>query len=160
MDDTGRRSLPPDRTLPPVIRHATQDDVHAIAELYERAFATLTFLPVLHTIDEHRAWFARVLVDKEVWVWDEDGVRGFSALGNGQLMYLYLDVGWTGRGIGSTLLDHAKERMPGGFSLWTFQANEGARRFYERHGLRPAELGAGSGNEEGMPDVRYEWRPE
>jgi GNAT superfamily N-acetyltransferase len=77
-----------------------------------------------------------------------------------KLMYLYLDVGWTGRGIGSRLLDHAKERMPGGFSLWTFQANDRARRFYERHGLRAAEFGDGSGNEEGVADVRYEWQPE
>ena len=143
-----------------MIRRATLEDVDALAELYERSFATLTFLPVLHTIDEHRAWFTRVLLDKEVWAWDEGGVRGFSALGEGQLMYLYLDVGWTGRGIGSRLLDHAKERMPRGFSLWTFQANEGARRFYERHGLRAAEFGDGSANEEGVADVRYEWQPE
>jgi hypothetical protein len=50
--------------------------------------------------------------------------------------------------------------MPGSFSLWTFQANERARRFYERHGLRAAEFGDGSGNEEGVADVRYEWQPE
>jgi len=143
-----------------VIRRATPEDVDALAELYERSFATLRFLPVLHTIDEHRAWFTRVVLDKEVWAWDEGGLRGFLALSDRQLMYLYLDVGWTGRGIGSRLLDHAKERMPGGFSLWTFQANERARRFYERHGLRAAEFGDGSGNEEGVADVRYEWQPE
>jgi hypothetical protein len=26
--------------------------------------------------------------------------------------------------------------------------------------LHPIEYGDGSGNEEGLPDVRYEWRPE
>ena len=66
----------------------------------------------------------------------------------------------TGRGIGTQLLARAKERRPKGFFLWTFQQNEGARRFYERHGLQPIEYGDGSGNEEGVPDVRYEWRPE
>ena len=45
------------------------------------------------------------------------------------------------------------------FHLWVFQRNEGARRFYERHGLRLAALTDGAGNEEREPDARYEWRP-
>jgi GNAT superfamily N-acetyltransferase len=142
-----------------VIRPATVADVDAIAELYERSFATLTYLPVLHTLDEHRAWFGRQVAEHEVWVWDEEGVRGFSVLTDDVLMYLYLDPGWTGRGIGTRLLERAKQRRPGGFTLWTFQQNEGARRFYERHGLEAIEFGDGSGNEEGVPDVRYAWRP-
>ncbi len=142
-----------------MIRPATADDVEEIAGLYERSFATLDFLPVLHTLDEHRVWFARQLADHEGWVWDEDGVRGFIVLPGDELLYLYLDVGWTGRGIGSELLDHAKLRRLGGFTLWTFQQNEGARRFYERHGLVPIEFTDGEGNEEKMPDVRYAWKP-
>ena len=142
-----------------MIRRATADDVEEIACLYERSFATLDFLPVLHTLDEHRYWFAKQLTEHEAWVWDEDGVRGFSVLTETELLYLYLDAGWTGRGIGSALLDHAKQLRPGGFTLWTFQQNEGARRFYERHGLTAIEFGDGSGNEEKTPDVRYEWKP-
>lgn len=142
-----------------MIRRATTDDVEEIANVYERAFATLAYLPVLHTLDEHRYWFARQLAEHEAWVWDEDGVRGFSVLTEDELLYLYLDVGWTGRGIGSALLDHAKERRPGGFTLWTFQQNEGARRFYERHGLTAIEFTGGERNEEQMPDVRYAWNP-
>jgi len=64
-----------------------------------------------------------------------------------------------GRGVGSALLQQAKERRPGGFRPWVFQRNEGARRFYERHGLRLAALTDGAGNEEREPDARYEWRP-
>ena len=140
-----------------MIRRATEDDVEAIACLYERSFATLDYLPVLHTLDEHRFWFGKQLTDHEGWVWDEAGVRGFMVLTENELMYLYLDVGWTRRGIGTALLDHAKFRRPDGFTLWTFQQNEGARRFYERHGLTAIEFGDGSANEEGKPDVRYQW---
>ena len=50
-------------------------------------------------------------------------------------------------------------RRPDGLSLYTFQVNDGARRFYERHGFVVAALGDGSDNEEGQPDIRYEWRP-
>ena len=39
-----------------------------------------------------------------------------------------------------------------------FQKNEGARRFYERHGFTAVEWTDGD-NEEGAPDVRYRWTP-
>jgi GNAT superfamily N-acetyltransferase len=141
-----------------LIRRATAD-VEEIARLYERSFATLDFLKMLHTLDEHRLWFAKQLSEHEGWVWDEDGVRGFIVLTEDELMYLHLDTGWTGRGIGSELLDHAKQRRPGGFTLWTFQQNEDARRFYDRHELAAIQFTDGEGNEEKMPDVRYEWKP-
>jgi ribosomal protein S18 acetylase RimI-like enzyme len=142
-----------------MIRSATVDDVEEIARVYERSFATLDFLPVLHTLDEYRVWFAKQLTEHEGWVWDEEGVRGFIVLTEGELLYLYLDVGWTGRSIGSALLDHTKQRRPDGFTLWTFQQNAGARRFYERHGLTAIEFTEGERNEEKTPDVRYEWKP-
>jgi GNAT superfamily N-acetyltransferase len=53
----------------------------------------------------------------------------------------------------------AKEQRPAGLELWTFQVNESARRFYERHGFTEVEHTDGAGNEEREPDVRYAWRP-
>ena len=144
-----------------MIRRARPDESDAIAELYQRSYATLTYLPQLHTLDEYRAFMARHVVEDDVWVWDERGVVvGFMILrGADDLFLLYLEPGRTGEGIGTQLLECAKQERPDGFALWTFQANTGARRFYERHGLRAVEFGDGSGNEEGVPDVRYEWRP-
>ena len=43
------------------------------------------------------------------------------------------------RGIGTKLLDFAKQQMPGGFWLRTAVDNIGACRFYQRHGLTPGE---------------------
>lgn len=143
-----------------MIRTAGAQDVDAIAELYERSFGTLSFLPMLHTLEEHRVWFGRVVDEREVWVWDEDGVvLGFIALDEAMVDYLYVEPQVAGRGIGSALLDRAKARRPAGFSLWTFQQNEGARRFYERHGLRVVRLTDGEDNEEKTPDALYAWRP-
>lgn len=79
------------------------------------------------------------------------------SLRDGSVEQLYLEPGWTGRGIGSVLIGLAKERRPAGLELWTFQVNAGARRFYERHGFRVAEITDGSANEERQPDVRYVW---
>lgn len=143
-----------------MIRRARSADVDAIAELYERSFGTLTFLPVLHTLEEHRTWFARVVARSEVWVWDRGGtVLGFIALGDASVEYLYVEPEMTGQLIGSALVEQAKARRPGGFTLWTFQQNEGARRFYERHGLRVIRMTDGERNEEKTPDALYAWTP-
>jgi GNAT superfamily N-acetyltransferase len=69
---------------------------------------------------------------------------------------LYVAPDWTGKGVGSRLLSVAKQRCPAGLQLWTFQANAGARRFYERNGFTATNTTEGD-NEEGAPDVRYQW---
>jgi ribosomal protein S18 acetylase RimI-like enzyme len=80
-------------------------------------------------------------------------------VGPGELDQLYVAPDRLGAGIGRKLLDLAKERSPAGLSLYTFQVNQRARRFYERNGFVARETGDGTGNEEGQPDVRYAWRP-
>ncbi len=40
---------------------------------------------------------------------------------------------------------------------WCFEANAGARRFYERNGFRALRHTDGAGNEEKMPDILYGW---
>ena len=47
-----------------MIRGARPSDVDAIAELYERSFGSLSFLPMLHTLEEHRAWFGQVVAER------------------------------------------------------------------------------------------------
>ncbi len=53
---------------------------------------------------------------------------------------MYVQPGWTGVGVGKQLLDHAHQRLPRPIRLYTFQANVGARRFYERHGYQAIEF--------------------
>ena len=95
----------------------------------------------------------------ETWVAElGKTIVAFCTLHDGWIEQLYVAPGHTGRGIGSRLIELAKERQPDGLQLWTFQVNAGARRFYERHGFRMAEMTNGAGNEERQPDVRYAWR--
>ena len=70
---------------------------------------------------------------------------------------LYILPGYQGIGIGSALLALAKVRRPGGLRLYAFQRNARARAFYERRAFVAIAFGDGSGNEEGEPDVLYEW---
>jgi len=145
-----------------MIRRSRPEDADEIAATFTASFETLlTFLPNLHTHEEHRHFITEVVpVDHEVWVAEEDGhVVGLAAIGADTLGHIYVLPEYHGRGIGSALLDKTKELRPKGFTLWTFPQNEKACHFYERNGLHPIRYGDGSGNEEGVPDVQYEWRP-
>jgi len=143
------------------VRRAEPGDASAIADSFLAARAAMTYLPRLHSDDDTRRFMREVVMrDHEVWVYEEEGrIVGFASLGGDMLEHLYVRPADQGRGIGSELLSLAKERRPGGFRLWVFQQNEGARRFYERHGLFVVELTDGAGNEEREPDALYEWRP-
>ncbi|MBD0329395.1 MAG: GNAT family N-acetyltransferase [Thermoleophilia bacterium] len=144
-----------------MLRRATDADAEAVADVFIASFRGLGFLPELHSEGQTRRWVADVVLRQcEVWVAEEDGrVVGFAALSDDRLEHLYVRPGHQGGGLGTALLAHAKRRRPQGFDLWTFQRNEGARLFYERHGFEAVEETDGSGNEEREPDVRYEWRP-
>ena len=120
----------------------------------------MTFLPNIHT-DEETFFFIDniVLRDQEVDVADRNGeISGFVAIERDMVEHLYVRPDLLRRGIGSALLQRAKERLPSGFRLWVFLENVPARRFYERHGLRLVEETDGSRNEERTPDALYEWR--
>lgn len=145
-----------------VIRRAIAADAPATADVYLRSFAAA--LPTVvrpRSDDEVRAYIRDVVVPaRETWVADAEGrVVGLMVLAEDLLSQLYLDPDWRGRGIGDRFVALAKERSPQGLSLWTFQVNKPAHRFYERHGFVEAERTDGSGNEEREPDVRYVWRP-
>lgn len=145
------------------LRRAVASDAGAAAGVWLRSFAAA--LPGVvrpRSDDEVREYFRHVLVPRrETWVAEAagDGVVGVLVLEGAVLEQLYLEPGWRGRGIGDRFVALAKERSPGGLSLWTFQVNAPAHRFYERHGFTAVERTDGSGNEEREPDVRYVWRP-
>jgi GNAT superfamily N-acetyltransferase len=147
---------------PPVtIRRATATDAAAAADVWLRSFAAA--LPTVvrpRSDDEVRGYFRDVVVPlRETWVADAGGIVGVMVLNGESLSQLYLDPDWRGHGIGDRFVALAKERSPQGLSLWTFQVNKPAHRFYERHGFVAVEHTDGSGNEEREPDVRYVWQP-
>ncbi|MFF5798885.1 GNAT family N-acetyltransferase [Streptomyces albogriseolus] len=145
-----------------VLRRATGPDAAAVAEVWLRSFtAALPRVRRAHTDDEVRAWIREVVVPgQETWVATvDDSVVAMMVLDGDDLDQLYVDPARQGRGIGGRLVDLAKERSPSGLTLWTFQINEAARRFYEQHGFVAGEWTDGLRNEEREPDVRYVWRP-
>jgi GNAT superfamily N-acetyltransferase len=112
----------------------------------------------LCTARRRETYFAEVVLQRhEAWVAVDEsgGLVGLLALDGNWVEQLYVHPAETGRGIGSRLLERAKSGRQL-LELWTFQANAGARRFYERHCFRAVATTDGD-NEEGAPDVRYRW---
>ena len=141
------------------IRRARDADARGAAELYLRARKAAAIPATVHTDDDVREWIAaHLLPNNEVWLAeDASGLVGLLALDGGWVDQLYVAPEATGRGIGTSLLELAKRERPDGLELWTFVSNDGAQRFYERHGFVEVERTDGSRNEERAPDVRYRW---
>ena len=145
-----------------MLRAARPSDAGAIGDIFVAASRqSLQYLPRLyHTDEETRTWIREiVLPTTTVWVAESGGqVAGFCSLKQQKLQHLYVRPGFQSRGIGTALLEQARALSPSRLELYTFARNEGARRFYERHGFRP--IAVGQDNEEKEPDVHYEWMPE
>jgi GNAT superfamily N-acetyltransferase len=139
------------------------DDAVELAELFWRVREqSVPAIPMIaHPRETVLPFVCDVLLhDFEVHVAVLQGrLVGFLALmAPDHLGHLYLDAGHTGRGLGSRLLDLAKQRFPDGLRLWAFQDNTDALRFYGRHGFVAVQWTEGD-NEEGAPDVLMVWTP-
>ncbi|MGG8405548.1 GNAT family N-acetyltransferase [Streptomyces sp. 12297] len=142
---------------------ALEQDAADVAEVWLRSYdAALPSVRRAHTDDEVRGWFTYVIVPAgRTWIArDEDGAAaGMMVLEDGVIEQLYLAPERRGQGLGDRFVALAKEHSPSGLELWTFQVNEAAHRFYERHGFTAAQRTDGATNEEQEPDVRYVWQP-
>lgn len=140
-----------------MVRAATDRDVGAMAQIIGDWFTVTPFVPRLHNVAEDR-WFIRQAIEKaDVMVADDEGVKGFIVRDGDEIGQLYVASSARGHGVGTALLNEMKNRSDR-LTLWCFQENSGARRFYERHGFVAEEFTDGSRNEEGVPDIRYVWR--
>ena len=141
------------------IRRLELSDMGEVALVHRAAFDDrLPWLAGLHTPDEDQAFFREhVFTSCKVWGATEGrNLVGIIAVREGWVDQLYVLPGHQRRGVGAALLGKAKDGAPS-LSLWTFQRNTGARRFYEAHGFRAVRETDGSGNEEREPDVLYRW---
>lgn len=146
------------------IRIATPEDSSAVATvLIESRRAFLPFAPSAHPPGDIRRWVATRLVPSgkvHVATVDQQVVAVLAVSEDetsGWIDQLYLLPGYTGFGLGQQLLALAHRLLRRPIRLHTFQANAGARRFYERHGYRAIAFSDGAKNEEKCPDVLYEF---
>ena len=87
---------------------------------------------------------------------EEENVLGLMVMDSEFLNQLYVHVEHQGKGIGTQLLNRAKENSNGSLKLYTFELNKKAQHFYEAHGFKI--IGGGSDNEEQLPDLLLQWK--
>ena len=157
----GESRPPAMRAAPAItIRAAQIDEADAVADVYlaSRRHAGALIPRGTHSDEDVRHWFASiVLVTHETWVAEQAGrITALLVLRGQSLDQLYVHPAHQRGGIGSALLTHAKRRRRR-LRLYTFESNEPARAFYEKHGFRAIAFGDGTANDEGAPDILYEW---
>jgi len=86
---------------------------------------------------------------------NSEKVLGMIAFTTKTIAQLYIDIDYLNHGIGTKLLDRAKEKSDDKLELFTFQRNDIARNFYEKHGFK--EVGRNYKNELNLPDIKYRW---
>src|SRR5581483_10232205 len=133
------------------LRRGTAADATTVADVYlaSRRAAAPRIPRGPHTDDEVRQWIASiVLVEQEVWVAERGGeILGIAVLRQDFLDHLYVRPEAQRRGVGTLLLKQAK-RGRARLRLYTFEANEPAREFYEKRGFTAVAFGDGTANEE------------
>ncbi|HSI11265.1 MAG TPA: GNAT family N-acetyltransferase [Chthoniobacter sp.] len=142
-----------------MLRRARMEDMPDVAKIHRLAFFTaMPHMPVLHNPEEDLNFYTTgVFTSSEIWVAEfTDVVAGFIAFRDGLVEQLYVVPKSQRLGIGSSLLSLAKS-MSDSLQVWTFQCNEGARHFYEKHGFRAVQETNGARNEERQPDMLYFW---
>ena len=110
-----------------------------------------------HPIAAQREFFVESIVPVNSVRLALSGERlvGFIAATKESIAQLHVRTGHHRVGIGSRLLDWAKDQSGGTLWLYTFARNSGARAFYERHGFNIVARGFEPTWQ--LEDIKYQW---
>lgn len=125
------------------IRKATIRDISRIAEILVFV-KRIKFRPIFQD-DDYSFNELQVLTVAEkysspslldyIWVYDDGIVKGLIHIEENEIVELYVDFFFQNQGIGSALIEFAKNNFPVDF-LWAVEKNTDAIRFYQRHGFQ------------------------
>jgi len=162
--------LPQQRGIPaPIVRddfeisiraYADRDCDDLVARWHETNRVTYRYVAEhqRHTLADARAFFrGKILPSCAVWVAERsEDLVGLIAIDPPWIRQLAVFPEHQRRGVGTALLRRARECSPAEVRLYTFQRNDKARAFYEKHGFHVVALGV-SPAPELEPDVEYRW---
>lgn len=146
-----------------VLRPFTGADIGPLGLLFGAARASMALFDDPYTTGEHTAYIAGLAVGCAITVAEADGqLAGFVSFVRkpgetmGEISHLFVHPDHQGQGVGAALLDDAITRHGPPLRLWVFEANARARALYESRGFVITERTDGSGNDEKLPDIRYD----
>lgn len=142
------------------IRKAAPKDISRIAEILVFV-KRIKYRPIFRN-DEYSFGELQVLSVAEkykeptildnILVYDDGFVKGLIRIEKNEIVELYVDYFFQGQGVGSRLIEYAKENYPVDF-LWVIEKNTDAVRFYEAHGFHLTDINK---TEAGTTEVKME----
>jgi RimJ/RimL family protein N-acetyltransferase len=111
----------------------------------------------IHSFEEHVAFLNNILSkNNKIYIGIHNAkVVGMIAFNENEVNQLYIHIDYQGKGLGKRFLELAKTNSKGRLTLFTFEVNHKAQRFYEKNGFKI--IGSGYENEENLDDIKYEW---
>jgi len=118
------------------IRTYREIDLDEMVEIwYEASVIAHSFIPASFWASQKNAMKERYLLSTENFVFEESGqVSGFISLAGDRVCALFVDPEMQGKGIGSALMEHAKN-LKGRLSLMVYRENEKGIHFYKKCGF-------------------------
>lgn len=141
------------------IRAATLSDMPACAAILNEWIDDTEWMPRIHPIEDvERHYCETVFAERKTIVADNAGALSglLTVSPDAMVTAFYVRGRSRSLGIGRRLLCEAKRLFADGLSLWTFQANTQAQRFYRREDFTEVRRTDGD-NEEGLPDILFRW---
>jgi putative acetyltransferase len=102
-----------------------------------------------------------LVIRGNIWLVEIDNrIIGFTVviLSEQELNQIFIDSDYQNQGIGSILINKAKQICPEKLKLTVLQQNQKACHFYEKHGFTAGKLSINKIN--GQPSIEYSWFPE
>lgn len=114
-----------------------------------------SFIPAEYWLGSLEA-VRRALPQAEVFIYENSGhIEGFIGMNGSCIEGLFVRSGARSRGVGAALLEHVRQRKPY-LTLYVYQKNRRAVRFYERSGFEKRSFGKEEAT--GEEEYRMEWR--
>jgi ribosomal protein S18 acetylase RimI-like enzyme len=132
---------------------------HDLVRMWRESFERAVGIVDRHSLEDQRRYLEESVVPhNRVLVVVSKAtaeVIGFMAMTPEVISQLYVHVSHQHDGIGSMLINMAKQQSTGRLRLFTFKVNKVAQRFYEQHGFRV--IGEGFEKDWQLEDLEYEW---
>lgn len=136
-----------------LIRRATADDAAACAAIIDAWIEQTDWMPRRITYSELVPMFREGLPKREAYVIGNP-IEGYLSMDDTAHIWGFY-VARRGAGLGAALMDRAKAERDF-VSLNTHLANRRAHQFYAREGFE--RTGAPWDGDDGIPEIRMEWR--
>ena len=118
-----------------MIRKFKISDETRAAEIWVNAgIEEYTYLPQFQRLDKEKAlkvFHMIITLESDIWLRaNETEIQGFIAFQDSYIDRLYIDPKFQRQGIGTALIEFAKDKYPQGLELRTHQQNKRASAFY------------------------------